>query len=188
MAKNDAMLGEEFPGTLEAARTGAEWAWERIYRELAPPLVGYLRGRGAPDPEDLTGEVFLQVVRDLHGFAGGERDFRAWVFVIAHHRLLDERRRRDRRPVEIASEPLEETGTDEADEAALRQVATQRVRCLLGQLTPDQQEVILLRVFGDLAVDDVARVLGKTPGAVKALQRRGLEGVLLALSKEGVTR
>ena len=95
------MLGENFPGTLDAARTGADWAWTAIYRDLSPVVLGFLRARRAQEPEDLTGEVFLQVVRDLPRFAGSERDFRAWVFVIAHHRLVDEGRRRTRRPVDL---------------------------------------------------------------------------------------
>ena len=68
------MLGENFPGTLAAARIGSEWAWTGIYRDLAPAVLGYLRARRAHEPEDLTGEVFLQVVRDLPRFQGGERD------------------------------------------------------------------------------------------------------------------
>ena len=75
------MLGENFPGTLDAARAGAEWAWAAIYRDLAPAVVGYLRARRANEPDDLAGEVFLQVVRDLPRFQGGEREFGAWVFV-----------------------------------------------------------------------------------------------------------
>jgi len=84
---------------LPAARAGAEWAWERIYRELAPTVTGYLRAHGAGEPEDLTGEVFLQVVRGLERFEGGERAFLAWVFTIAHRRVVDDLRRRARRPV-----------------------------------------------------------------------------------------
>ena len=65
------MLGENFSGTLEAARTGADWAWAAIYRDLSPAVLGYLRARGAHEPEDVTGEVFVQVVRDLQRFNGG---------------------------------------------------------------------------------------------------------------------
>jgi RNA polymerase sigma-70 factor (ECF subfamily) len=177
-----------FRETLEAARVGAEWAWASIYRDLAPSVIGYLRARGAGDPEDLAGEVFLQVVRDLKDFAGGERDFRAWVFVIARHRLADEWRRAERRPVQLSRElPPEARVSDDAEEPALRRAAFDRVLRVLGELTPDQQEVLLLRVVGDLAVDEVARVVGKSSGAVKALQRRGLEAARLALSREGVT-
>ncbi|MGH2695177.1 MAG: RNA polymerase sigma factor [Actinomycetota bacterium] len=82
-------LGEGFATTLAAARLGAEWAWGALYDDLAPAVTGYLRARGAPEPDDLTGEVFLQIVRDLRGFSGNEREFRSWVFTITHHRLLD---------------------------------------------------------------------------------------------------
>ena len=91
------MLGDSFLTVIAAARSGAEWAWATLYRELAPSIRGYLRFRGAEEPDDLLGEVLLQLVRDLDAFDGDERAFRAWVFTIAHHRLLDDRRRQVRR-------------------------------------------------------------------------------------------
>jgi RNA polymerase sigma-70 factor (ECF subfamily) len=181
------MLGANFLSILDAARSGAEWAWERLYGDLAPSVLGYLRARGAGDPEDLTGEVFLQIVRDLPRFAGDERDFRAWVFVIAHHRLLDEGRRSTRRPVQLVADPDGATAApDEVETEVLRSLAGERVRRLIGRLTPEQQEVILLRLLGDLTVEEVARAVGKRQGAVKALQRRGLAELERALSEEGV--
>lgn len=73
-------LGVNFPSVLDAARTGAEWAWTAIYRDLSPAVLRYLRARGAREPEDVLGEVFLQVVRSISHFSGEEHDFRAWVF------------------------------------------------------------------------------------------------------------
>ena len=58
---------------------------------------------------------------------------------------------------------------------------------LLGTLSPDQRDVLLLRIIGDLSVDRVAEVLGKTPGAVKALQHRGLTQLRKTVVEEGVT-
>lgn len=182
-------LGESFESVLGAARTGQGWAWEAIYRELAPAVLGYLRARGAAEPNDLTAEVFLQLVRDLQSFEGGEREFRAWVFTVAHHRLVDERRRRGRRPVEsVPAEAIadEQVGGDVEDEALAR-IEEQRVRRVLARLSGDQQSVLLLRILGDLTVDQIAGVLGKTPGAVKALQRRGLAALKREISRLGVT-
>jgi RNA polymerase sigma-70 factor (ECF subfamily) len=68
-----------------------------------------------------------------------------------------------------------------------RALSVQRVGRLLGQLSPDQQNVILLRVLGELTSEQVAQVIGKTAGAVKALQRRGLEAIKRELERERVT-
>ncbi len=180
-------LDQGFEGLLAAARTGAAWAWDELYRELSPGVLGYLRTRGAHEPEDVLGEVFVQVVRDLPRFFGDERELRSWVFTIAHHRLLDDARSRRRRPVEPAGA---EVGADiagpSADEQALDALADQRVRQVLAGLAGDQQAVLLLRILGDLTVEEVARILGKRVGAVKALQRRGLAAARKELEREGV--
>jgi RNA polymerase sigma-70 factor (ECF subfamily) len=175
---------EQFDRTLAGARAGSEEAWTAVYRDLAPALLGYLRARGAVEPEDLLGEVFLQVVRDLPGFEGDERGFRAWAFAIAHHRLVDDHRRRGRRPVEPRpdEELLAHAALGDLEREALERVRSEEVRLALARLSPDQQSVLMLRLLGDLTVEEVARVLGKRPGAVKAIQRRGLATLRRALS------
>ena len=176
----------DFEPTLVAARAGGEWAWEALYRQFAPSVLGYLRTRGASEPEDVLGEVFLQVVRDVHRFEGDDRAFRAWLFTIAHHRLLDEARRRGRRPVELApAEVLAEAGPHgDAERDALERIDTARVRELIGRLSSEQQNVLLLGILGDMTVEEVAHALGKRAGAVKALQRRGLEAIQRELEPE----
>jgi RNA polymerase sigma-70 factor (ECF subfamily) len=182
------MLGAQFPEILAAARTGAEWAWTGIYRDLSPVVLGYLRARRASEPEDLLGEVFLQVVRDLPRFDGDEREFRAWVFVIAHHRLVDEGRRGARRPVDLEPDgPAIASVTEDVETQVIESTAADGVRRMIDRLPPDQRDVLLLRVLGDLTVKEVARAVGKSPGAVKALQRRGLATIKRTLEKEGVT-
>jgi RNA polymerase sigma-70 factor (ECF subfamily) len=173
---------------LAAARRGDERAWTEIYRSLAPGLLGYLRGQGAVEPEDLLGEVMLQVVRDLPRFAGDERRFRAFAFTVAHHRLIDDRRLRARRPVEPApDELLVRCGAvGDVEREALERLGAERLRTLIGGLSPSQRSVLLLRIFGGLTVEEVARAIGKRPGAVKALQRRALAAIARQLSKEGV--
>lgn len=168
---------DPFDDVLLAARAGAEWAWTRIYNELAAKVAGYLRGNGAADPEDLTGEVFLQVVRGLAGFNGDWRDFRAWTFTIAHRRLIDELRRLGRRPADLAGvDAIEQAaglGGDVHEEAEKR-MAHAAVRAAIDDLPADQRAVMLLRIIGDLTIEDIGRALDKRPGAVKALQRRAL--------------
>ena len=170
-------MGAEFDSLLLAAKAGAEWAWKRIYDDLAPAMIGYLRVRGAASPEDVAGDVFVQIVRDIERFEGDEAGFRSWVFVIAHHRMLDAARRDKRRP-EIPREPetfgdIEER-TNTEDEA-LGAVTNAELRRHLDELTPLQRDVIALRLLADLSIDDVAKIVGKHPRAVKSLQHRGLE-------------
>lgn len=160
---------------LEEAITGAEWAWVALYRRLHPSVAGYLRARGAADPEDLTGEVFLQVVRSLPRFSGNAAGFRSWVFVIAHNKLKDERRRRIRYPTDPVAE-FDEAKPDSIDVEmeALGNVGAIILQRAISHLTPDQADVLLLRIFGGLSLQEVAAALHKRLTAVKALQHRGL--------------
>src|SRR5882757_2154087 len=182
------MSPERFTSLLEAARDGSEAAWQELYDSLAPVVLGYLRANGAPDPEDVLSEVFLRVARDIARFDGEEPGFRSWVFTIAHHRLIDARRHSARRPVELSAEPPEPRGrADDAADEALARIGVEEVRLVLAELSEEQRAVLLLRVIGDLTIEDVAKAVGKRPGAVKALQRRGLAAVKRALARKGVT-
>ncbi|MDQ4148809.1 MAG: sigma-70 family RNA polymerase sigma factor [Actinomycetota bacterium] len=182
-------IGESFPAVLQAARLGADWAWTAIYRDLAPAVHGYLALHGAAEPQDLTGEVFLHVVRGLHGFEGDESRFRSWVFMIAHHRLVDERRARSRKPCDpVSSDALiVHAGEGSVEEEALDSLSSDTVRRVLAELSPDQQDVLLLRIVGGLTVEEVAKAVGKRPGAVKALQRRGLAAIKRKVSRQVVS-
>lgn len=181
-------LGESFPSILVAAQEGADWAWDTLYRELAGPLLGYLRSRGAREAEDLVGEVFLQLARNIGTFEGTEANFRSWAFMVAHHRLIDERRAAGRRPVQpMEDSSLERLGdTGNAEDEAMVELSTQRVRELIDRLTPEQREVLLLRMLGGLTHEQVAEAIGKSVGAVKQLQRRGLAALRRAIEREGV--
>lgn len=171
-------IGEGFDAVLAAARRGDRAAFERLYRDLSPLVLGYLRANGSREPEDLTAEVFIAVVRGVDRFEGDETSFRSWVLTIAHRRLTDEFRRRGRRP----EEPLEpgvlreRLGGDpgSAEQEALDRLASAGVLDALEQLTPDQRAVITLRVLADLPIKEVADLLDKPVTAVKSLQHRAL--------------
>lgn len=182
--------GEAFERVLDAARLGAGWARTRLWETYAGPVIGYLRAQGAREPEDLTSEVFLAVFARLPQFDGTEARFRSFVFTIAHHKLIDERRRRSRRPdpVPLDDLPAEGPATPGAEVEALASLGTSRTRALLDGLTPDQRNVLTLRILADLPIEQVATVLGKPEGAVKSLQRRALDALRRQLAREGVSR
>ncbi|MDQ4148429.1 MAG: RNA polymerase sigma factor [Actinomycetota bacterium] len=174
--------------TLAAALSGQEWAWVAIYRRLAPSVAGYLRAQGAPEPEDVAGEVFLQVVRAAKGFRGDAAAFRSWVFSIAHNKLVDARRRGVRRPASPVWSHAEDAVTPgNVEEEALGNLASGRVRNLIEKLTPDQAEVLLLRILGGLTLPEIALTVGKPLTAVKALQRRGVASLKAQMSREAVS-
>jgi RNA polymerase sigma-70 factor (ECF subfamily) len=170
--------GLPFDDVLSAAQAGAGWAFEVLYRDLSPSVTGYLRLHGAVEPDDLASETFLGVFTGLAGFRGDEDALRAWVFTIAHRRLVDDWRRRSRRPqlTDDAGDLTEHVGGDVEDDVLLRSGA-QAVHDLCGTLPTDQCSVLLLRILADLTVEQVAEVLGRSVASVKALQRRGLRSL-----------
>jgi len=182
-------FGPTFTGVLAAAQSGAPWALERLYRELAPAVAGYLRVQGAAEPDDLTSDVFVKVFRGVPRFSGGEDQFRSWMFTVAHHRLVDERRQRARRPVvnnvDVAELPCPSPQDVEAE--TLRRLSLQRVQRLCDRLASDQRDVLLLRMVADLSLEQTAEALGKSVGAVKALQHRGVAALRRLLEREGVS-
>jgi RNA polymerase sigma factor (sigma-70 family) len=172
------MFGPEpFESVLAAARAGAPWAWHELLDYVEPRLRAYMIRHGARDPDDLIGETWLHIARGIHRFEGDEASFRSWVFMIGHHRIIDERRRHRRKPQDSVGEAtLEETAPVEpsAEEEALSRLGDDEVQRVLDALPPAQREVIVLRFVGDFGVTEIAGIVGKRPGAVQALQRRAL--------------
>ena len=174
---------------LRAAQAGEAWAARVLYEELAPRVLGYLRARGAAEPEDLTSEVFLSVFGRLSTVTGGMAGLRTFTFSIAHARMVDEYRRRARRQSDTVYEAEQDPRTSAAaEDDGLIALQTARVRELLDMLAPDQRDVLVLRVLGDLSVEQVTEVLGISDGAVRQRQRRGLLALRKRLEREGVSR
>jgi len=152
-----------------------------VYRQLVAAVLGYLRATGTPEPEDRLGDVFLQVARDLPSFR--DRDdpeaVRRWVFTIARNRVVDAGRRSRRRPTTVPGEPPEHEGPPATTES----IDPDLVAGLRG-LTTEQREVLALRFVADLTLEEVARLTGRSVGAVKALQHRALENLRAAVSPD----
>jgi len=170
-----AVGGDAFPSVLLAAQSGASWACTNLWIDYAPAVMGFLRARGSREPEDLTSEVFLAVFDSIDRFTGNEQEFRAFVFTIAYRRLVDELRRRSTRGVHVEwDDEADPRRSASAEHEAIGNLADASARALLEGLPPDQRDVMVLRIIGDLTVEQVAEIVGKRPGAVKALQRRAL--------------
>ena len=179
---------DDVDALLDAARAGGGWAFARLWEALAPAVAGYLRARGVPDPDDVASEVFLAAFRGVGRFRGDGRDFRAWLFTIAHHKGVDVMRRASSRH-EVVTAVVPDVGpfAPSAERDALDRLATGETLRLLDELTDDQRAVLLLRVVAELSLSETADVLGKPVGAVKSLQHRALDRLRKLLSARPVS-
>jgi RNA polymerase sigma factor (sigma-70 family) len=172
------LRGDTFPTVLLAAQAGASWALSDLWLQFAPAVHGFLKSKGSAEPEDLTSDVFLAVFDQLGSFHGDEAAFRSFVFTIAYRRVVDELRKRARRGTTVEWTPdTDPRCTGSAEDEAFDRIGEERARALIEELPVDQRNVLSLRIFGDLTIEQIAEVVGKRPGAVKALQRRGLEAL-----------
>ena len=160
---------------LRAAQGGDERGFAIVWRALQPAVLRYLRVVVGDAAEDVASETWLQAARDLHRFSGDVGAFRGWLFRIARHRGIDERRRVGRRP----EEPVAAGGDDglrarDAASEALEGSDTRWALGLIATLPIDQAEAVMLRVVAGLDVAATAKVLGKRAGAVRVATMRGL--------------
>ncbi len=150
---------------------GEDWAWRELVRAIGPSILAYARAQGARDPDDILGEVLVDLVRTVARFRGDLRGFKAWAIRVAHSRIIDQRRRSARRPaVTMPEVPEQPTQDDLSGEVA----GSEWVREVLDSLPPLQRDIVLLRVIGGLSVEETARIVGRRPGAVRTAQHRAL--------------
>lgn len=167
----------------------AEGAFSVLWRDANPVLLRYLRVIAPQAAEDIAADTWVQVVRGLDTFRGDEAAWRAWLFTIARHRAIDEGRRRSRRPVVSVPElaDVAEPGSPDPADLVLEKLSTQAAVALIATLPRFQAEVILLRVVAGLDTPAVARMVGRSPGAVRVAAHRGLRRLAATLAEAGLT-
>lgn len=168
------MTTSELDLLVDAARAGGGWAFGRLWEELSPVVHAYVRGRGARDPDDATSEVFLAAFTRIDRFTGDGRAFRSWLFTIAHHKAVDSVRRGSAAREVPSDRVLDGPSAASAEDSALARLGDRDTRRMLDTLTRDQRSVLLLRVVGELSLEETAAVVGRPVGAVKSLQHRAL--------------
>jgi RNA polymerase sigma factor (sigma-70 family) len=175
---------DELAEAVRRAQAGESRGFETVFRMLGAPVAGYLRARRVSDADGIANEVFLRAFRTIHTFRGDGERFRSWIFTIAHHAAVDDVRRRRRRVVEAPLESVPEPCGGDVESEVLAHLAHERIQELLSSLSPDQRDVLLLRVVADRSVSETAAILDKSHEAVKALQHRGLAALQRALSSD----
>ena len=152
--------------------------FDRIYRYL------YLRLENQSDAEDLTQEVFIKALEAIRGYRWRGLPFASWLFRIAHNLMVDLIRKQGK----VAQEAGEDIPAgSESDPAAIaeRNLEVARLMDNMDRLSPAQKEVLSLRFGAGLSIAEVARLLGKSPGTVKALQYNGIVALRKRLTGEG---
>lgn len=177
----------EIVSLIERAQAGDPLAFDRLYEVYAHSIFRYLYHRlnEREVAEDLTGEAFLRLIENIGNFRIGPRDqkaiFSGWFFRIAHNLMVDHLRREARQTEMPESVTSTEEQPVQVMEHSLRQ---SRLRAALNQLTQDQQDVVVLRFFDELSNAEVAQIMGRTEGAIKALQHRALAALSRVLLGE----
>ncbi len=154
--------------------------FDRIYRYIV------LKIGDRTEAEDMTQQVFLNALQSISSYRWKGMPFASWLYRIAHNQVVDYLRKKTRH----ASVPLDESisradADSDPKHVTERKMEIEELVVATKKLTTAQQEVISLRFAGELSIAEVARVMGKSEGAVKSLQHRALASLRRLLEKEG---
>jgi RNA polymerase sigma-70 factor, ECF subfamily len=181
----------DFESVFTAARDGQGWALSELYGALFPRILQYLGAVEPAEAEDVACDTWLDVVDGLERFQGDEAGLRALSFAIARRRLLDVRRRRSlgRTAPRDPAAAIEARTARSGDETVVSSLGTDpAIGLITSSLSPEEVDVVLFRVIGDLDVDAVAGIVGTRPSDVRLMQHRAVRRLASVLETEGVTR
>jgi RNA polymerase sigma-70 factor (ECF subfamily) len=182
-ARGDRISVDELQQLVSRAKADDVAAWEAIYRLSYPGLLGYARRRlhSREEADDAVSETFARAYGRIAGFHWEGAGFNAWLFGILRNVVLEAHRRGRR-----SDRAVPGAAADDADllHDLLLDEEFAAVRSAFACLSPDDQEVLELRVIGGLAAEEVAVVLGKRAGAVRMAQSRALSRLRAVMDRE----
>ena len=178
-------LDLELPRIIARAKAGDAGAFGELYSRYAGLILRYLyvRVHEQDGAQDLTQEVFVRVIKGIAGFEyRGEKSFLGWLYTIAGNVLIGQARRKRAisTPLDESLELVDPHGQD-AVHSIFDRVALEQA---IAQLTEDQQQVLTLKFFADMTNQEIASTIGRSEGAVKALQHRALHALQQILERE----
>jgi RNA polymerase sigma-70 factor (ECF subfamily) len=168
---------------VERAKQRDQEAFAQLYEEYFDRIYRYIVFKigDETEAEDMTQQVFLKALRSISSFRWKGVSFSAWLFRIAHKQIVDYMRRKAKR----FAVPLNESivsGDDDPQKVTEQRADIEQVLAAAKHLTKAQREVVSLRFAGDLSISEVARVMGRSVGAVKALQHSAVVALRKAMS------
>ncbi len=149
--------------------------FDKIYRYVVLKIGDRI------EAEDMTQQVFLKALQSISSYKWKGMPFSSWLYRIAHNQIVDYFRKKSKRPTEPLDESITASDGD-PENIAERNVQIEEVAEATKKLTKAQQEVISLRFAGELSIAEVAKAMGRTEGAVKALQHSAIAALRRVLS------
>ncbi len=152
-----------------------EGNFDKIYRYIV------LKIGERTEAEDMTQQVFLKAFKSISSYRYRGMPFSAWLFRIAHNLVVDYLRKKSKRVTVPLNEALAVGNNDPRAEVE-RNLEVEGLALATKKLTRAQQEVISLRFAGEMSIAQVAKVMGKSEGAIKALQHSAILSLRKVLS------
>jgi RNA polymerase sigma-70 factor (ECF subfamily) len=166
-----------------------EAALGEVYDRYESRIYTYIYRRTGDEElaEDLTAQVFVKMLQAIRDRKAWHSSFSGWLYRIAHNLVIDFYRQRDRQPnVGLDETPDIVADHDNPVATVEQQLTAERVRWALRRLTEEQAEVLSLRFLEGFSINEVAIMMNKTDGAIKALQYRAVATMRLLLEHEGL--
>jgi len=182
---------EEIENIVESAKKGKEEAFESLYKVYSDNIYRYLYYLlGNQDTAyDLTSQTFLKAYENLKSYRFKGYSFSAWLYKIAHNLAIDHFRKQQKEASGFSEGSLRSAWA-KAGETNFEELVINRVTLedALKNLTLGQRQVIILKFIEQMNNSQVAEILGKTTGAVKAIERRALSELKNILIRQSVPR
>ncbi|MBN2005171.1 MAG: sigma-70 family RNA polymerase sigma factor [Anaerolineae bacterium] len=173
------------PELLKRVRQWDEAALAEVYDTYAPALYRYayrLTGH-TQTAQDIVSETFQRFLIALRNGAGPEKHLSAWLYRVAHNLVVDFYRRQPQDEPVVLDGDMPAIGHDSAEVYMLQQESADRIRAALHQLTPLQQQVLVLRFLEEMSNAEVAKIVGRAEGAVKGLLHRAMSALRRVLEE-----
>ncbi len=152
--------------------------FDKIYRYVTVKIGDRM------EAEDIAQQVFLKALQSISAYQWQGVPFSAWLFRIAHNQVVDHLRKRKKQPVTLFDETLAGSGDGNPQLITEHNMEVKQLVTATGQLSKLQREVISLRFAGELSIAEVAKIMGKSQGAVKALQHSAIMALRRILAVE----
>ncbi len=180
----DEAAGSRLIALVELARGGDTEAFGQLYDHYHASVYRFLYYRvgSVPLAEDLTAETFFRALRSMSSFRWQGKDFGAWLMTIARN-LTTDHFKAGRTRLESTTEDMTtlDTTTDGPEGAVLTSLTNEALLAALSELPTEQRECLVMRFLQGLSIAETADVLGRSAGAVKQLQLRGVRNLAKVL-------